>query len=476
VDVRSHLGGERPHGRGCVVLTASSSTEYAFEGDHRSGRGEASVFTRAVVAGLETGEADLDGDGLISVDELYDFVFEKVRRDTARQTPGKGAEVSGDIVIARSVRGPRTDDAPTSLPADVLEAVASPRPSARAGAVADLAELLQRSDHALADAAGRTLDELARDHSPVVSAAALAAKRGQRFTWVKATRASRVAFWIGAAGVLLLLLANATRLHDGGDETLSGSMFAYQTLGVAVAAAAVALAFLGSRASAQLTIGALVGVAAASGIGAVLALIDVGGNYIVPRFPGSADETLFEGDNGLAQRYDAYLSWTLGAIALLVAGLVLATLAFGVRSPARERRSARARIAADAALVTGAGAMLAGVLTAPEAFASELSSVRLGPGEGHGWQPLILAAAATAIVGTQRLMSSEFRPALRGLVLGLAWVAFLYCLGVVQLIRGPGRPSPGILIALVGAAVMVVAAALAVAPPRGRQPDLQRDG
>ena len=96
---------------------------------------------------------------------------------------------------------------------------------------------------------------------------------------------------------------------------------------MAAATAAIALAFLGSRTSAQLTIGALLGLAVGSGVGAALALVDVGGNYIVPRFPGQSDRFLIEGSNGSAQRYDAYLLWTLGAIALFVAGLVLATLA-----------------------------------------------------------------------------------------------------------------------------------------------------
>ena len=117
IDISGHLAGERPHGRGCVILTASKSTEYAFEGDHRSGRGEASIFTRAVVSGIESGAADLDGDGVVSVNELYDFVFEKVRTETARQTPGIWADVQGEIYMARSPRGPVNKDGSPSLPA-----------------------------------------------------------------------------------------------------------------------------------------------------------------------------------------------------------------------------------------------------------------------------------------------------------------------------------------------------------------------
>ena len=53
----------RPNGRGRVVLTASRSTEYSFEGGHFSGEGVRSVFTNAIVEGLRSGDADRDKDG-----------------------------------------------------------------------------------------------------------------------------------------------------------------------------------------------------------------------------------------------------------------------------------------------------------------------------------------------------------------------------------------------------------------------------
>lgn len=70
---------ERFEGRGRIVLTASNAMEYAWEGNDLSGSGTPSVFSGALVHGLETGDADLDGDGLISVDELYDYVHDRVR-------------------------------------------------------------------------------------------------------------------------------------------------------------------------------------------------------------------------------------------------------------------------------------------------------------------------------------------------------------------------------------------------------------
>jgi uncharacterized caspase-like protein len=73
---------ERFEGSGRAVLTASSAMEYAFEGDELSGEGTPSIFTSAVVNGLQTGDADRDGDSWISVDELYEYVYDRVQELT----------------------------------------------------------------------------------------------------------------------------------------------------------------------------------------------------------------------------------------------------------------------------------------------------------------------------------------------------------------------------------------------------------
>jgi uncharacterized caspase-like protein len=54
---------EQLQGQGRVVLTASNELQYSFEGDIVRGGGKRSVFTRTLVEGLETGDADVDGDG-----------------------------------------------------------------------------------------------------------------------------------------------------------------------------------------------------------------------------------------------------------------------------------------------------------------------------------------------------------------------------------------------------------------------------
>ncbi len=98
----SFPGGRLGGGRGRAVITASSAMEYAFEGDQLADdRARApSVFTAALVEGLATGDADRDEDGWVSLNELYDYVFDRVRdaqpppdaepgrRDAGRAVPG----------------------------------------------------------------------------------------------------------------------------------------------------------------------------------------------------------------------------------------------------------------------------------------------------------------------------------------------------------------------------------------------------
>ncbi|HEX2173537.1 MAG TPA: caspase family protein, partial [Dehalococcoidia bacterium] len=155
-------------GTGRVVLTATDSTEYAWEGDRITGEPENSVFTRHLVQGLQTGEADLGGDGWITVNELYDYAFARTVEETPKQTPGKWSyKEQGEIVLAKSpiVR-------PVSLPDELRVALTSSLVSIREGAVPELARLLSGSHPGLALAARKALIDLAEDDSRRVSRAA----------------------------------------------------------------------------------------------------------------------------------------------------------------------------------------------------------------------------------------------------------------------------------------------------------------
>jgi hypothetical protein len=167
VGIESQFGG-----RGRAVITASSAMEYAFEGDELADSNELSpsVFTSALVQGLQTGDADRDQDGLVSLDELYDYIFDKVRATTPNQTPGKWAfGVQGELVIARRAL-PVTQPAP--LPPEVQEAIDSPLAAVRNAAVQELSRMLRGKHAGRALAARQALDELARDDSRSVAAAA----------------------------------------------------------------------------------------------------------------------------------------------------------------------------------------------------------------------------------------------------------------------------------------------------------------
>jgi tetratricopeptide (TPR) repeat protein len=99
-------------GKGIVFLSASTAWQYAFQETDvkKLSENTLSLFTRFLVQGLKTGEADRDGDGVITIRELYDYILENVRKETSNQTPEiSSIDQQGDIVIANSVRS-RSDD------------------------------------------------------------------------------------------------------------------------------------------------------------------------------------------------------------------------------------------------------------------------------------------------------------------------------------------------------------------------------
>jgi hypothetical protein len=110
----------KPLERGRAVITSSTALEYSYEIGTGRVTGTAappSVFTSALVEGLRTGQADRDGDGQVSVDELYAYVFDKVREITPHQTPEKKwADARGEFIIARNPRPPEPQPAAPAAP------------------------------------------------------------------------------------------------------------------------------------------------------------------------------------------------------------------------------------------------------------------------------------------------------------------------------------------------------------------------
>jgi len=98
-------------GRGRVVITSSTSLQFAHESDPgvlSSQEGALpSPFTAAVADGLRGGVADLDGDGRVSVNELYEYVHERVQQKVPGQTPTFSVDSArGTIYLTRRAGSP----------------------------------------------------------------------------------------------------------------------------------------------------------------------------------------------------------------------------------------------------------------------------------------------------------------------------------------------------------------------------------
>ena len=90
-------------GSGRVVLTASDSTQFALEGDQVVGQTSLSLFTHFLLEGLKTGEADMNNDGRVSLDEWYDYSHAKITAMTPQQIPQKWSyRQQGDVIIAHN--------------------------------------------------------------------------------------------------------------------------------------------------------------------------------------------------------------------------------------------------------------------------------------------------------------------------------------------------------------------------------------
>jgi hypothetical protein len=81
-------------------MTASTGIEVAVEkeGDQYG------LFTKHLVQGIRSGEADTNEDGFVDMQELYEYVHEKVQGEGAQKPMQWGLGVKGSMIIARSGR------------------------------------------------------------------------------------------------------------------------------------------------------------------------------------------------------------------------------------------------------------------------------------------------------------------------------------------------------------------------------------
>lgn len=177
VNVLDSFPGERlGGGRGRAVITASSSMEYAFEGDQLADdhSRRPSVFTTALVDGLATGEADRDEDGWVSLNELYDYVFDRVREQNPHQTPSRDVQMQGELYLARSQR---RRIRPLPIPTDLQAAMTDSNMFTRLGAVTELRSRLTSDNLPAAVGARDALADMARTDIQYLAEAAAAALR-----------------------------------------------------------------------------------------------------------------------------------------------------------------------------------------------------------------------------------------------------------------------------------------------------------
>jgi TonB family protein len=168
------------NGHGRWVLTATDATQYAWDGNKLLTPGggptsDTSIFTRYLVEGLKTGNADLDHDGYISVRELSDYVFNQLAQQKVNQTPSLWSyKEQGTLVIAQN-------PSPV-LPAELVQALRSPYPGVKREAVTQLAKFLDSSHSGIAALAERELRALAQDDSRQVSREAIKILQGRGLT------------------------------------------------------------------------------------------------------------------------------------------------------------------------------------------------------------------------------------------------------------------------------------------------------
>ncbi|MCW5212417.1 DUF1566 domain-containing protein [Desulfobulbus sp. TB] len=87
-------------GQGTFIMTASTGIEVAVEkeGDKYG------LFTKHLVQGIRSGEADKDEDGFVDMQELYEYVHDKVREEGAQKPMQWWLQGKGKLLIARSGR------------------------------------------------------------------------------------------------------------------------------------------------------------------------------------------------------------------------------------------------------------------------------------------------------------------------------------------------------------------------------------
>ncbi|WP_099071752.1 caspase family protein [Nostoc linckia] len=86
--------------KGSAVLTSSNATQESFERQDST----LSIYTHYLVEGIQSGAANKDNDGKISIRELHGYIKEKVEEESCEMTPDIFVDGEGyDIIIAKAL-------------------------------------------------------------------------------------------------------------------------------------------------------------------------------------------------------------------------------------------------------------------------------------------------------------------------------------------------------------------------------------
>ena len=86
------------------MITSTTRHQFALE-DTSGETADRGVFTSAIIEGLATGSADLDHDGLVSANDLYNYLERHMRELNENQTPTLSSDGSGMVILAKVKNG-----------------------------------------------------------------------------------------------------------------------------------------------------------------------------------------------------------------------------------------------------------------------------------------------------------------------------------------------------------------------------------
>jgi hypothetical protein len=154
----------QPSGFGRIIITASEAMQYAFDGKRVEGQTQNSAFTSYLIEGLRTGKADTDNDGLIDINELYQFAYKQVM---PRQTPNMSStSQEGRMFIGLN---PSPVIRSAQLPEQILRAMQSEDKFQRQGVIRELSYLLKSPDPSVVLSAETALRKMVNDDSKSVA-------------------------------------------------------------------------------------------------------------------------------------------------------------------------------------------------------------------------------------------------------------------------------------------------------------------